>query len=150
MLIRPTAEDFRIIGYQLGRVFLVVAAFSALPLAWAVVDGEWAPAASFLLMSGVFTLWGTIGLAFDPGEHHEEGAPLEEGFALAPGEALPASDAEPAGGVVVIYPKEEMREQSGVMAGQLAGVGIGVATVTAVLVIAVLVAVRARLTPESS
>jgi trk system potassium uptake protein TrkH len=69
MLIRPTAEDFRIIGYQLGRVFLVVAAFSALPLAWAVVDGEWAPAGSFLLMSGVFALWGMIGLAFDPGEH---------------------------------------------------------------------------------
>jgi trk system potassium uptake protein TrkH len=66
MLIRPLAEDFRIIGYQLGRIFLVVAAASVLPLTWAILDREWGPAASFLLMSGVLTLLGTIGLAFKP------------------------------------------------------------------------------------
>ncbi len=58
MLIRPVARDFEIIGYYLGRVFLVVAAASLLPLGWAILGREWGPASSFVLMIGVFAVLG--------------------------------------------------------------------------------------------
>lgn len=58
MLIRPHREDFRLIGYNLGRILVVVAAAGLIPLTWALVAGEVAPAASFLLMDGIF---GTLG-----------------------------------------------------------------------------------------
>ena len=58
MLIRPHREDFRLIGYNLGRILVVVAAAGLIPLTWALVAGEVAPAASFLLMIGIF---GTLG-----------------------------------------------------------------------------------------
>ena len=58
MLIRPTGDDLRLIGYNLGRILVVVAAASLIPLTWALVAGEFAPAASFLLMTGIF---GTLG-----------------------------------------------------------------------------------------
>jgi trk system potassium uptake protein TrkH len=58
MLIRPTGDDLRLIGYNLGRIMVVVAAASLIPLTWALVAGEFAPAASFLLMTGIF---GTLG-----------------------------------------------------------------------------------------
>jgi len=54
VLIRPAGSDFRIIGFYLGRVFLVVAASGLLPLAWSVAGREWGPFSSFLLMIGVF------------------------------------------------------------------------------------------------
>ncbi len=60
MLIRPTAEDLRLIGCNLGRVLVVVAGTGLVPLAWALVAGESAPAASFLVMIGAF---GTLGFA---------------------------------------------------------------------------------------
>jgi len=62
MLIRPVAEDFRVIGFYMGRIFLVVAAASLLPLAWAGIAREWNPFGSFLLMTGVFALLGVIGV----------------------------------------------------------------------------------------
>jgi len=54
MLIRPTREDLHLIGHNLGRVLVVVAVASLLPLGWALIARETAPAASFLLMIGVF------------------------------------------------------------------------------------------------
>lgn len=68
MLIRPVARDFRVIGFYMGRIFLVVAAASLLPLIWAALATEWNPFASFLLMSGVFALLGVMGLRLAPRE----------------------------------------------------------------------------------
>jgi trk system potassium uptake protein TrkH len=58
MLIRPDRDDLRLIGYNLGRILVVVAVAGLAPLIWALVAGEPAPAASFLLMIGIF---GTLG-----------------------------------------------------------------------------------------
>ncbi len=58
MLIRPTRDDLRLIGFSLGRILVVVAVAGLLPLIWALLAREMAPAASFVLMIGVF---GTVG-----------------------------------------------------------------------------------------
>lgn len=60
MLIRPAADDFRTIGAALGRILLVVAGASLLPMAWALLGGEWHPLGSFVLMAGVFSLGGVV------------------------------------------------------------------------------------------
>ncbi len=60
MLIRPVTDDFVVIGYYLGRIFLVVAAAAAAPAVWAIVTTEWAPLASFVLMSGIFAVCGVL------------------------------------------------------------------------------------------
>jgi len=60
MLLRPDVEDVRIISYYLGRVLLVTAAFAALPLAWALIGREWAPASSFVLTAGAFAFLGVL------------------------------------------------------------------------------------------
>jgi trk system potassium uptake protein TrkH len=60
MLVRPDAEDFRVIGFYLGRVMYVVAAAGFAPLAWAIAGREWAPAGSFVLMIGVFVFLGSL------------------------------------------------------------------------------------------
>jgi trk system potassium uptake protein len=69
MLIRPVKDDFRVIGFYLGRVFLVVAAAGTLPLVWAAAAREWHPFGSFLLMIGIFLLFGTLGVRLAPREH---------------------------------------------------------------------------------
>ena len=66
MLIRPEREDFRIVAFALGRIFMVVAAASFVPLVWAVLGREWHPFASFLLMIGVFAFLGQLGLRYQP------------------------------------------------------------------------------------
>ncbi len=68
MLVRPVAEDFRLIGFYLGRIFLVVAGASLLPLIWAGIAREWHPFGSFLLMVGVFGLLGAMGTNLRPEE----------------------------------------------------------------------------------
>ncbi len=68
MLVRPVAEDFRVIAFYLGRIFLLVAAASALPLIWAAAAREWSPLGSFLLMGGVFALLGVVGVRLAPRE----------------------------------------------------------------------------------
>jgi len=69
MLIRPVGEDFRVIGFYLGRIFLVVAAAGLLPLAWAAAAGEWHPFGSFLVMVGLFSLLGVGGVKLAPEDH---------------------------------------------------------------------------------
>lgn len=66
MLIRPIADDFRVIGVYLGRIFLVVAAASVVPLVWAALAREWHPFSSFLLMTGVFAVLGVAGISLNP------------------------------------------------------------------------------------
>lgn len=68
MLVRPVAEDFRLIGFYLGRIFLVVAGASLLPLVWAGIAREWHPFGSFLLMIGIFALLGVMGTNLRPEE----------------------------------------------------------------------------------
>jgi trk system potassium uptake protein TrkH len=50
----------------MGRIFLVVAAASILPLTWAGIAREWSPFGSFLLMAGLFALLGLIGVRLAP------------------------------------------------------------------------------------
>ena len=68
MLVRPDVEDFRVISYYLGRVLLVTAAFVALPLAWALIGREWAPASSFVLTAGAFAFLGVLASRRRPAE----------------------------------------------------------------------------------
>jgi len=62
MLIRPVGDDFRVIAFYLGRIFLVIAAAGLLPLAWAAIAREWNPFGSFLLMIGLFAVLGVAGV----------------------------------------------------------------------------------------
>jgi trk system potassium uptake protein TrkH len=66
VLVRPTKDDFKVIGYYLGRIFLIVAGAGCLPLLWAALAGEWHPFGSFLLMIGVFVFLGVIGARLAP------------------------------------------------------------------------------------
>jgi len=68
MLVRPSTEDLQIIAFYLGRICYVVAAFTVLPLAWAVAGREWAPTGSFVLTIGAFALLGGLGTARSPRE----------------------------------------------------------------------------------
>ncbi len=58
MLIRPAADDFRIVGDALGRVYLATAVAAMFPVVWAVIGTEWHPLGSFVLMAGVFVALG--------------------------------------------------------------------------------------------
>lgn len=73
MLLKPDADDYRVIAHFLGRILSVVAAASVLPMVWALVAREWAPFASFALMAGVFAVLGAAGTA----AHRGDGARLE-------------------------------------------------------------------------
>ncbi len=66
MLIRPTGEDFRTIGFFLGRIFVVVALTGLVPVVWAAAAGEWHPLGSFLVMVGVFAVLGFAGIRLAP------------------------------------------------------------------------------------
>jgi len=68
MLRKPTAADARLIAHFLGRTSYIVALAAALPAAWAGVAREWSPFASFVLMVGVFCVFGALGTSV----HHEE------------------------------------------------------------------------------
>jgi trk system potassium uptake protein TrkH len=70
MLLRPEADDFRIIGVQLGRISLITALAGTVPLVWALIAREWAPATSFLIMVGVFALLGTASRFIEVHHHH--------------------------------------------------------------------------------
>jgi trk system potassium uptake protein TrkH len=68
MLIRPVGDDFRVIAFYLGRIFLVIASAGLLPLAWAAIAREWNPFGSFLLMIGLFAVLGVSGVRLAPDE----------------------------------------------------------------------------------
>lgn len=58
MLLRPTADDARLVLQTLGRILAILAGVGVIPLGWAVALGEWDPAGSFLLMIGCFASLG--------------------------------------------------------------------------------------------
>jgi trk system potassium uptake protein TrkH len=68
MLVRPDARDFRLIGFYLGRICLVMAGVTAIPAVWAVLAREWGPLSSFVLMAGVFLVLAAGGVAVRPRE----------------------------------------------------------------------------------
>jgi trk system potassium uptake protein TrkH len=70
MLVRPGLEDLRTIGFYLGRILLLMAAVTALPLLWAVSGREWGPASSFVLTGGCFALLGVVIKARPSAEEH--------------------------------------------------------------------------------
>jgi len=61
VLIKPTAEDVRVVANSLGRISTLVGIAGVAPLLWAVVGREWAPASSFVLTIGVFLVLGSLG-----------------------------------------------------------------------------------------
>lgn len=62
MLVRPAADDLRVISFYLGRILLVVAVAGLVPLGWAVFAAEWHPLGSFLVMIGTFSFLGVVGI----------------------------------------------------------------------------------------
>lgn len=72
MLIRPSREDLRLVGYNLGRILIVVAVAGLLPLTWALIAGESAPTASFMLMIGIFASLGFLLMQRPPKESQLE------------------------------------------------------------------------------
>ncbi len=68
MLIRPDRDDLRIIGFAIGRIFLLVAGFGVVPLIWALAGREWAPTSTFVLMIGTFAAVGAVLLQWRPPE----------------------------------------------------------------------------------
>jgi trk system potassium uptake protein TrkH len=62
LLLKPTADDFRVVSFNLSRISVLVGFAGLVPLLWAVIGREWAPAASFLLMIGVYLTLGVLGL----------------------------------------------------------------------------------------
>ncbi len=69
MLIRPTADDFRIVAFNLGRISTLVGIAGAIPLLWAVIGRQWAPASSFVLMIGFFAFLGALGQRLNAPRH---------------------------------------------------------------------------------
>jgi trk system potassium uptake protein TrkH len=69
LLIKPTAEDFRVVGFNLGRISTLVGIAGLVPLLWAVILREWAPAFSFVLMIGVFAMMGSLGRRINVAQH---------------------------------------------------------------------------------
>ena len=61
MLVKPTVDDFRVVGFNLSRISILVGLAGLVPLLWAAIGREWAPASSFLLMIGVFLFLGGLG-----------------------------------------------------------------------------------------
>jgi trk system potassium uptake protein TrkH len=59
MLLRPAADDLRVVGDALGRILVLAGLAASIPLAWALVAREWHPLGSFLLMAGIFLAFGT-------------------------------------------------------------------------------------------
>ncbi|HEY5578758.1 MAG TPA: potassium transporter TrkG [Acidimicrobiia bacterium] len=72
MLIRPTADDIRLIAYNMGRIFLAVAVIGLIPTIWAGLRGEYPAAASFVLMVGAFAFLGSGARFFPPKSHRLE------------------------------------------------------------------------------
>ncbi len=70
MLLRPHREDALLIGFYLSRIIAVLGVAGLVPLVWAVLEQEWAPAASFLLMVGVAALLGAAGRFLRPAREH--------------------------------------------------------------------------------
>ncbi len=60
MLLKPNTEDFRSIGFALGRVMMVAGASGVLPVGWAIARREWVPLGSLLLMIGVAAMIGAL------------------------------------------------------------------------------------------
>jgi trk system potassium uptake protein TrkH len=66
VLIKPTAADFGVIAYYVGRLSLVMGFAGLAPLLWAAVAGEWHPFASLLIMIGLFAVVGVVGVGLAP------------------------------------------------------------------------------------
>ncbi|MCM8790717.1 MAG: TrkH family potassium uptake protein [Candidatus Omnitrophica bacterium] len=60
MILKPTTEDYKIIGYYLGKITIGLGLLMLIPLAIAFIYGEIAPAIDFLLSMGATLLAGTL------------------------------------------------------------------------------------------
>lgn len=58
MLIRPRHNDFKIIGLYTGKIIIGLALLMLVPLAMALVFGEWGPAVDFLIAIGACLSFG--------------------------------------------------------------------------------------------
>lgn len=66
MLLRPHVDDFRLIGFFLGRILYVVGAATIVPLLWAITHREWAPAATLAFTSGLALFLGGATARLEP------------------------------------------------------------------------------------
>ena len=60
MILKPTLEDYKIIGYYLGKIILGLGLIMVIPFALALLYGEFAPASDFLLSISLSLLLGII------------------------------------------------------------------------------------------
>ncbi|MFH1201454.1 MAG: TrkH family potassium uptake protein [Candidatus Omnitrophota bacterium] len=63
MIIRPRAEDIKIIGYYLGKIIIGLGIFTLVPLAFALIYQEFNPAFDFVL-SFLFSMFVGLGLTY--------------------------------------------------------------------------------------
>lgn len=66
MLLKPHADDFRLIGFFLGRISYVVGTAALIPFLWALTHREWAPAATLLFTSGLALFLGGATSRLEP------------------------------------------------------------------------------------
>jgi trk system potassium uptake protein TrkH len=69
LLYRPTTEDLNVVALNLARISSLVGIAGLVPLLWAVFAREWAPAASFVLMVGIFFFLGALGRRITASRH---------------------------------------------------------------------------------
>ena len=60
MILKPTSEDYKIIGYYLGKILIGIGMLMFIPLAIAIFYSESAPAMDFLMSISIALLAGAI------------------------------------------------------------------------------------------
>ena len=60
MILKPAAEDYRVIGYYLGKITIGLGILMFIPLALAFVYGEMSPAVDYLLSISLTLLAGAL------------------------------------------------------------------------------------------
>lgn len=60
MILRPDLDDYRIIGYYLGKIIISIGLAMTIPLLIAIVYSEWVPASDFLFSISITLLSGSL------------------------------------------------------------------------------------------
>src|SRR3989338_1196200 len=58
MILKPVVEDYKIVGYYLGKIIVSLGILMLIPFVLAILYSEWQPAADFLLsISLILSIW---------------------------------------------------------------------------------------------
>ena len=60
MILRPVPEDYKIVGYYLGKIMIGIGILMFVPFALAVLYSEWAPMINFLISISITVLAGLV------------------------------------------------------------------------------------------